>query len=151
LRALIGVSQVITSTLELQALLEAILAHACRLADAGGGAIYTFDETNEEFTLAATHEMSGELIEAVRGAHRHLHDDSPMARSALKRSVIEISDVAEETGYAMRNALLKANIRALLAVPLLREDRIVGTLMVRRRRPGTFGKSVIELMQSFAS
>ena len=51
----------------------------------------------------------------------------------------------------MRDALLKADVRALLAVPLLREDRIVGALMVRRRRPGTFGKSIIDLMQSFAS
>jgi signal transduction histidine kinase len=151
LRALIEVSQVITSTLELQALLGAILAHACRLADAGGGAIYTFDEVKEEFTLAATHGMSEELIEAVRKAHRRLHDDSPMARSALERSPIEIADVASEPGYEMRDALLKADIRALLAVPLLRDERTVGALMVRRRRPGRFGKAVIDLMQSFAS
>jgi signal transduction histidine kinase len=151
LRGLIDVSQAINSTLELQALLEAILAHACRLADAGGGAIYTFDEASEEFTLAATHGMSGDLIEAVRKAHRRLHDDSPMAHSALRRSAIEISDIASETAYEMRDALLKADIRALLAVPLLREDQIVGTLMVRRRNPGTFGQSVVDLMQSFAS
>jgi len=151
LRALIDVSQAINSTFELQALLEAILSHACRLADSGGGAIYTYDETSEEFSLAATHGMSAELIDAVRNAHRHLHDDSPMAQSALKRSAIEITDLASETSYEMRDALLKADVRALLAVPLLREDRIVGALMVRRRRPGSFGKPVIELMQSFAS
>ena len=58
----------------------------------------------------------------------------------LKRSVIEISDLATETGYQMRDALLKADVRALLAVPLLREDRIVGALLVRRRRPGAFGQ-----------
>ena len=83
LRALIGVSQAINSTLELQALLEAILSHACRLADAGGGAIYTFDEATEEFALAATHGMSEELIETIRGAHRRLRDDSPVGHSAL--------------------------------------------------------------------
>jgi len=151
LRALIDVSQTINSTLELQSLLEAILGHACRLADAGGGAIYTYDDANEEFTLAATHGMSGELIEAVRKAHRSLHDDSPMARSALKRTPIEISDLASETGYEMREALLRADIRALLAVPLLREEEIVGALMIRRRTPGGFSKSIVDLMQSFAS
>ena len=36
----------------------------------------------------------------------------------------------------MRDELLKADVRALLAVPLLREDQIVGALMVRRRRRG---------------
>ena len=95
--------------------------------------------------------MSEELIEAVRKAHRSLHDDSPMARSALKRSPIEISDLASETGYEMREALLRADIRALLAVPLLREEQIVGALMIRRRTPGAFSKSIVDLMQSFAS
>ena len=151
LRALIEVSQAINSTLELQALLEAILAHACQLADAAGGAIYTFEESSEEFNLAATYGMSQELIAAVREAHRRLHDDSPMARSVLQRSPIEVSDLASESTYVMRDALLRADVRALLAVPLLREDTIVGALMVRRARPGTFGASVIDLMQSFAS
>ena len=52
--------------------------------------------STDEFTLAATHGMSEELIATIRGAHRHLHDNSPVAQSALKRSVIEISDL--ETG-----------------------------------------------------
>ena len=151
LRALIEVSQAINSTFELQALLEAILSHACQLADAAGGAIYTFEENSEEFNLAATYGMSPELIEAVRKAHRRLHDDSPLAQSVLKRSPIEVSDLASEPTYVMRDALLRADVRALLAVPLLREDTIVGALMVRRARPGTFGDSVIDLMQSFAS
>ena len=51
----------------------------------------------------------------------------------------------------MRDVLLNADVRALLAVPLLREDQIVGALLVRRRRPGAFGQSIIDLMQSFAS
>jgi signal transduction histidine kinase len=51
----------------------------------------------------------------------------------------------------MRDALLKAGVRALLAVPLLREDRIIGALLVRRQRPGPFGKNLVDLMQPFAS
>src|SRR5947207_309452 len=74
-----------------------------------------------------------------------------MGQSALRRTAIEISDIATVSGYDMREALLKADVRALLAVPLLREDRIVGALMVRRRRPGAFGQAIIDLMQSFAS
>ena len=151
LRTLIGVSQAINSTLELGAVLDAILAHACRLADAGGGAIYTFDEASGEFALAATHGMSKELTEAIRGAHRRLHDASPVGQCALERRVIEIGDLAGETRYDMRDVLLRADVRALLAVPLLREDRIIGALMVRRKRPGGFGKDIIDLMQPFAS
>src|SRR5262249_41792549 len=124
LRALIDVSQAINSTLELQALLEAILAHACGLADAVGGAIYTFEESSEEFNLAATYGMSQELIAAVRKAHRRLHDDGPLSQCVLKRSAIEVTDLASKSDYQMRDALIRADVRALLAVPLLREDAI---------------------------
>ena len=151
LRALIEVGQAINSTLELRAVLAAILAHACRLANAGGGAIYTFDEVTEEFSLAATHGMSAELIEAIREAHPRLSDNSPIGQSTLTRSVIQVADLATEPTYPLREALLRADVRALLAVPLLREERIIGAFMVRRRQPGSFDQAVIELMQSFAS
>lgn len=151
LRALVGVGQAINSTLQLQAVLETVLGHACRLADAGGGAIYTFDETTEEFSLAATHGMSANLIDTIQATQLRLRDDSPVGRSALQRSVVEIPDLAAEPDYQLRNALLDADVRALLAVPLLRDDRIVGTLMVRRRQPGKFRKDIVDLMQPFAS
>src|SRR5437868_8054370 len=44
LKALSEVGQTISSTLELKAVLNAILMHACRLVGSGGGAIYVFDE-----------------------------------------------------------------------------------------------------------
>jgi len=131
--------------------LAAILAHACRLANAGGGAIYTFDEVTEEFSLAATHGMSAELIEAIREAHPRLNDNNPVGQCTLTRSVIQVADLATEPAYPLREALLGADVRALLAVPLLREQRIIGAFIVRRRQPGSFDQAVIELMQSFAS
>jgi signal transduction histidine kinase len=151
LRALISVGHTIISTLELQAVLAAILAHACRLANATGGAIYTFDDAAKEFSLAATHGMSAELIEAIRKAHLTVHDNSPVTQSALKRSIIHVSDLAAEPKWQLQEALLKADVRALLAVPLLRDERIVGALIVRRDHPGAFEQSIIDLMQSFAS
>jgi signal transduction histidine kinase len=150
-RALVDVGQTINSTLELQAVLAAILAHASRLADASGGAIYTFDDATEEFSLAATHGMSAELIETIRAAHVSLRDNSPVPQSALKRSVIQLNDVAAGPAWVLRDALLEADVRALLAVPLLREERIIGALIVRRDHPGAFEQSLIDLMQSFAS
>ena len=108
LRALIEVSQAINSTLELRAVLAAILAHACRLASAGGGAIYTFDEATQEFSLAATHGMSTELIEMIRAAHPRLSDNSPVSQSTLTRSVIQIADLAAEPTYPLREAFLKS-------------------------------------------
>src|SRR5262249_45206329 len=83
--------------------------------------------------------------------HPRLDDNSPVGRCTLSRSVIQVADLATEPTYPLREALLSADVRALLAVPLLREERIIGAFMVRRRQAGSFDHAVVELMQSFAS
>ena len=44
----------------------------------------------------------------------------------------------------------KAGYRSLLAVPLLREDRVIGGLVVRRKAAGSFPDAVVDLLQTFA-
>jgi signal transduction histidine kinase len=51
----------------------------------------------------------------------------------------------------LRGVILGSGIRALLSLPLLREDRVVGGLTVLRRTPGRFPEGVVELLQTFAS
>src|SRR5256884_9601822 len=45
----------------------------------------------------------------------------------------------------------RAGFRALLTVPLLGADRIVGALVVRRKAPGEFPKHTVDLLQTFAA
>ena len=47
--------------------------------------------------------------------------------------------------------IVHAGFRALLIVPLLGADRIVGALVVRRKRQGEFSKQTIDLLQTFAA
>ena len=51
----------------------------------------------------------------------------------------------------MRDVLLRLGHRALLAVPLISEDHIVGGLVVNRREPGEFTPEVIDLLRTFAT
>ena len=51
----------------------------------------------------------------------------------------------------LRDTLVRSGYRALLAVPLLREDRIIGGLVVNRKTPGEFSPEIIELLQTFAT
>jgi signal transduction histidine kinase len=46
---------------------------------------------------------------------------------------------------------MKAGIRALLGVPLLREGEVIGALIVRRKRTGPFAEETVELVKSFAA
>src|SRR5262249_17463304 len=47
--------------------------------------------------------------------------------------------------------VMRAGYRAVLLVPLLRSDRVVGALVVRRRAPGAFAPGTIDLLKTFAA
>ncbi|MGB7947218.1 MAG: ATP-binding protein, partial [Candidatus Binatia bacterium] len=79
--------------------------------------------------------------------------DGVVGRAAATREPVQIPNILEERTYAprMRQLLERFGFRASLAVPLLREDRIIGGLVVRRKSIGEFRFEVIELLKTFAT
>ena len=150
LKALGEVSQAVSSTLDLQTVLATIVAHAVELSGTEAGAIYEFDEPTEEFKLRATHGMSEELIQAVREAPIKL-GETVVGRAGLTREAVQVPDIREEPTYLLRETMERAGFRALLVVPLLREEKIIGALVVRRREPGQFQEETVDLLQTFAA
>jgi signal transduction histidine kinase/HAMP domain-containing protein len=150
LQALGEVSQVVSSTLDLQKVLATIVAHAVELSGTESGAIYEFDEIAEEFQLRATHRMSEELIQAIREAGINL-SETAVGWAGKKREAVQVPDILQEPTYPTGEIMKREGFRALLAVPLLREDRLIGGLVVRRRAPGEFQKETVDLLQTFAT
>ena len=150
LKALGEVSQAVSSTLDLQKVLATIVAHAAELSGTESGAIYEFDEASEEFQLRATHRMSEELIQAIQEAGVKL-GETALGRAGVNREAVQISDILEEPTYPTSETMQQEGFRALLAVPLLRENRLIGGLVVRRRAPGQFQKETVDLLQTFAT
>ena len=152
LKALGEVGQTVSSTLDLETVLTRIVSHAVQLSGTDGGAIYEYDEQTEEFLLRATDHMEEELINALRANPPRL-GDGVVGKAALNRQPVEVSNILEERTYAprMRQMLERFGFRASLAVPLLREDRIIGGLVVRRKATGQFRPEVIELLKAFAT
>ena len=76
-----------------------------------------------------------------------------VGRAAASREPVQVPNILEERAYAprMRQMLERFGFRASLAVPLLREDRIIGALVVRRKSTGEFRPEVIELLKTFAT
>ena len=72
---------------------------------------------------------------------------------AVTREPLQIPDIAAEGAYdsRLRGALLEAGTRAVLAMPLLHEERIVGGLVVTRRTPGAFTTEIVEILRTFAT
>jgi signal transduction histidine kinase len=64
---------------------------------------------------------------------------------------VQIADLQNDPSSLVLDVIVRAGFRALLVVPLLGPDRIVGALVVRRKQPGEFPKSTVELLQTFAA
>jgi signal transduction histidine kinase len=150
LEALGEVSRVISSTLDLRAVLDSILAHACQLADSGGGAIYVYDPARQQFDLEAGYRMGEELISAVRAQPIRM-GDALVGQCAERRAAVQIDNLAIAPPHPLFDLHLKAGVRALLAVPLLHQDELIGALVVRRKRVGAFAEETVNLLQSFAA
>ena len=152
LQALGEVSRTISSTLDLEAVLTHIAAYAVQLSGTGGGAIYEYDEETSEFRLRATHGMAEEIMVNLRTSPIRL-GESAIGRAGALREPVQIPDILVEGAYQsrLRESLVQSGFRALLAVPLLREDGIVGGLVVARRSPGEFPPELVDLLRTFAN
>jgi signal transduction histidine kinase len=150
LRALGEVSQAVNSTLDVEALLQTVVAKAVQLSGTDAGAIYVFSEAEQEFRLRATFGMDDALIDAIR--HQRLGLDNPVAGDAARtRAPVQVPELREDPAQPVQNLIVRAGYRALLFIPLLSPDGIVGALIVRRRQTGDFAKATIDLLQTFAA
>ena len=150
LKALAGVGQAVSSSLELKVVLPRILEHACALSDTGGGAIYVFDKARGQFGLEAGLNMSEDLIAAVR-EHPIRVGESLVGQCAEQREAVQIEDLSKAPPHPLYEMHMKVGVCALLAVPLLHQDEVVGALVVRRMHSGAFVPETIGLLQSLAS
>jgi signal transduction histidine kinase len=148
LRALGEVSQVVNSTLDADTVLTTIVAKAVELSGTEAGAIYTFDESRQEFWLRATHGMDEAVVAAIRD-RRIGAGETAVGKAAAERTPLQIPDVLKESSLVF-DIVVRAGYRAVLIVPLLGRDRIVGALVVRRKQPGEFSQSTIDLLETFA-
>ena len=149
LRALGEVSQAVNSTLDLETVLTTIVQRAVQLSRTEAGAIYVFDEGLQEFRLRATYGMSEAMIGAITDQRIGV-GDANIGRAATQRMPIQIPDVQNLPPAPVNEINLREGFRALLVMPLLRPDHIVGALVVRRKVPGEFPKATIDLLQTFA-
>ena len=150
LQALGEVSHAVNSTLDLETVLSTIVAKAVQLSATDAGAIYVFSNLRKKFRLRATYGMSAELIEAI-GQQSIGLGESYIGGATQRREALQVPDLADEPPSSVRDIILHAGYRGLLVVPLLRPNRTVGALVVRRKEPGVFPESTIDLLQTFAA
>jgi signal transduction histidine kinase/putative methionine-R-sulfoxide reductase with GAF domain len=151
LRALSEVGQAISSTLDLQAVLTTMVAHATRLSATDAGVIYEYDPAREGFLPRATAHLEAEIVETMLASPVR-KGEGATGRLAEVQEPIQVPDIlAAPAESRVRGALVRAGYRALLAVPLVREGHLLGGLTVIRKATGAFAPEVIDLLRTFAT
>ena len=152
LQALGEIGQAVSSSLDVQEVLTTIVAHAVELSGTHGGVIYEYDEADGKLHLRATRLFDAELTAALRTAPFSMGEGAA-GRAAATRAPVQIEDILAEGAYEshVREAMAAAGHRALLALPLLREGRILGSLVVSRKATGAFPDETVSLLQTFAT
>jgi signal transduction histidine kinase len=153
LKALGEVGHAVSSTLDLETVLTRIASHAVQLTGTHGGLIYEYDEAAQEFHLRASHRMEDEVVEAIKATPIRLGEGAT-GQAVITRTPVQLPDILQEHEYThtrARPVLIRLGYRSLLAVPLLREQQIMGALTVWRRTPGSFAPEVVNLLQTFAT
>jgi two-component system, NtrC family, sensor kinase len=153
LKALGEVGQAVSSSLDLETVLETIVARAVDLSRTDCGVIYEYDEGAQEFNLRASHRMEEEAVEVLK-ATRIRAGEGAAGQAALTRAPVQIADTfdqRERSTSRIRPLLNRLGYRSLLTVPILREQQIMGGLTVWRRQVGEFEPEVVNLLQTFAT
>jgi GAF domain-containing protein len=152
LTALGEVGRAVSSTLDLETVLSTIVSRAIQLSGTDGGSVYEYDEATEEFSLRASRDLPEAYVEQVRDT-RPRKGEGAVGRVAQTREPVQIADISDPAAYEsrVRQTLLHIGLRALLAVPLIAEDQLVGALIVMRKRTGAFAAEEVTLLQTFAT
>ncbi len=152
LTALGEVSRAVSSTLDVETVLDTIVSRASQLAGADGCSIFEYDEGTSSSSCAPPTTTTRAFVEALRAVPLR-KGEGLMGRAAEMREPIQIPDITQPGAYqsSVRDTLIRFGYHALLSVPLLREDEIIGSLSFNRKAPGEFPPEVVDVLKTFAT
>jgi GAF domain-containing protein len=141
---------------ELEPVFQTMLANAVRICDAKFGNIYRWD--GEALHIIASHNTPPAFEEArKRGGSYRPNPEMGVGRMVAAKTVIHIADSAAEKAYTeLRNpeivsAVELGGVRTVLFVPMLKDNELIGAIVVYRQEVRPFTDKQIALVQNFAA
>ena len=150
LEALSEVGEAVSSSLDIDNVLATIAKHAVELSATDGGSIMEYSERERGFRVRSVYRTDSHVVDQLRHIRIDLQQ-TLVGRAARERRPIAVSDLGDIELDPHLRILYEAGWRSLVAVPMLREDQIVGSLIVRRKRTGEFSEETLGVLETFAS
>ena len=137
------------SPTDVQPVFDAIAERARVLCNAIVSGVARLD--GDRVHLVAYHGVSREADEAMRSAFpMQVSGRTITARAIRERAPVQIADVLADPDYGAKEAARLAGYRSNMAVPMLREGKVIGSIAVCRAEVGPFPEKQVKLLQTFA-
>jgi class 3 adenylate cyclase len=143
-RAIGAVLRAVARSGGLQPVLEEVVDSCRRLCEADNGALWLVDDG---LLRSVVHEGTDEGAE-YDSRHPHPIDRTTAAgRTAVTRAPVHIPDIFDDPEYAYPGPRA---YRAMLGVPIIVDDDLIGVVVVVRSQPQPFSNEHIALVQTFS-
>ena len=134
LGALESISRELSATLDLQRLFETIVARAKDETNATTGQLGLADPAGQQLTFVAWQGFAPEVVEANRGKAWPVERGGVAGRVLRTGQAARIGDFREDPDYIVINP----DLRSELCVPILREGRALGVVVLESERLDAF-------------
>jgi signal transduction histidine kinase len=148
-RALSEVSGAVSSSLDLQHVLNTVAKYAVDLSKCDGCGIFEYNLNRRGFDVVASHNLSRDYLNGIEATTIGL-DATTVGRAAGTGAAVEVADISETKGYPFRDFIVEAGFRAVLTIPMT-SDEVTRGLVLLRRSPGKFDGRITNLLSALAS
>ena len=144
-----------SSSGDLEPVFATMLGNAARICDAKFGNIFRWD--GDALCLVATHNTPPAFAEYRKRRPLPLKPNLPFGRMVAAKAVVHCADAAALPAYTEQRdpdvvaAVELGGIRTFVAVPMLKENKLIGALIVYRQEVRPFTDKQIALVENFAA